>query len=368
MNPAASSAITAPAPRPQAKAATAAQAQPFRVAVAPDGGIAGGDAGTAAAPPPAQGTAPDRKAVQAPVAGDGSGMLALIASALAASAAAAGGPRAAAPAREHLAAEGWTQQRAQASAAAMAPAAAGCTHGGTTCGRGVSGAGNGAVEADARAGAAGDGMADPAGDEAGAGRTRAAGPPRLSAVDDGINGPAPAHAQPAAGAALLQGFAAFAAAAMKAPDVAGASSAAAVAAPRPAANLSLESPQWPQALADQVQWQLDGAVHEVRLDLHPQDLGCIQVQISVDAGAATVQFRAAQPQARAALAAGLPQLRALLGADGVSLLQAQVGRLPRDARLSGSAGDSAAAEGEAAAGAAAPRSRLLRLRLLDDFA
>lgn len=359
MNPAASSAVAASAPLAQARAAAPPQAQPFRVAAPPDSSI--GQGGAAAASD-AVGTRSDRKAAQVPVAGDGSGMLALIASALAASVA-VGHPIGAAGTQRCPVAEVDAQGPPQRAAGAAMRTATGPAPGHDS--RPCTMPATRAAATGPDVGGADEGLAGAAGDAAGSGPALAGGTPPAPAAAGGA-GIAPPHPHPASGSAVPQPFAALAAAALKAPDLAGAAPAA-LGPARAAASLSLENPQWPQALADRVQWQLDSGVHEVRLELHPQDLGSLQVQIRVDNGAATVEFRAAQPQAREALATGLPQLRALLGADGLSLLQARVGGLARDARPSTAFGESAA-EGEALAGTAAPRSRVLRLRLLDDFA
>lgn len=82
---------------------------------------------------------------------------------------------------------------------------------------------------------------------------------------------------------------------------------------------------WPAALNEHVRWQLGQGVQEARLDLHPRELGSVQVHLRLTAGGAEVQFAAVHPQARQALEASLPQLRALLAADGLHLAQAQVG-------------------------------------------
>lgn len=145
-------------------------------------------------------------------------------------------------------------------------------------------------------------------------------------------------------------------------------------APVPTTHLSIgsEHAEWPQALADQVQWQMGREVQEARLELHPRDLGSVQVQIRITTEGAEVRFAATHPQAREALQAAMPQLRALLGSDGLAMTQSHVGsqsswQSPPQAQLqsrqSHEFGGSHVEEEEAVS---APR--IVRVGLVDDFA
>jgi flagellar hook-length control protein FliK len=128
-----------------------------------------------------------------------------------------------------------------------------------------------------------------------------------------------------------------------------------------ASRTPVASGELPSGLADHVEWQIGQGLDEARLDLHPQELGSIQVHIRMAADGAEVSFAAAQPQTRDLLAASLPQLRALLGADGVNLMQAQISSTTQ------SAADSRA--GELAVPAAPRRAgRIARIQMIDDFA
>lgn len=95
----------------------------------------------------------------------------------------------------------------------------------------------------------------------------------------------------------------------------------------PASHLTLspDHAEWPHTLADQVQWQLGHEVQEARLELHPRDLGSVQVQVRITADGAEVRFAASHPQAREALEAAMPQLRLLLSGDGLPMTQTHVG-------------------------------------------
>jgi len=135
---------------------------------------------------------------------------------------------------------------------------------------------------------------------------------------------------------------------------------------------SPDHPEWPLALADQVQWQLGHEVQEARLELHPRDLGSVQVQVRITSEGAEVRFAATHPQAREALAAAMPQLRALLVGDGLLTTQTHVGsqsswqssnQAPHSPQVPPGAGGAAADEEEATA-----MTRVVRVGLIDDFA
>ena len=135
---------------------------------------------------------------------------------------------------------------------------------------------------------------------------------------------------------------------------------------------SPDHPEWPLALADQVQWQLGNEVQEARFELHPRDLGSVQVQVRITSEGAEVRFAATHPQAREALAAAMPQLRALLVGDGLLTTQTHVGsqsswQSPNHAahspQLRPGVGGAAGDEEEAPVMA-----RVVRIGLIDDFA
>lgn len=145
-------------------------------------------------------------------------------------------------------------------------------------------------------------------------------------------------------------------------------------APVPTAHLSIgpEHAEWPQTLADQVQWQMGHEVQEARLELHPRDLGSVQVQIRITTEGAEVRFAATHAQAREALQAAMPQLRALLGSDGLAMTQSHVGsqsswhspaQTQHQSRQSRDFGGDHAEEDAAVGGP-----RIVRVGLVDDFA
>lgn len=77
---------------------------------------------------------------------------------------------------------------------------------------------------------------------------------------------------------------------------------------------------------------------EVRLQLHPESLGEVQVHVRWEGGTLTARLEAATPAGREALEAGLPHLRAALRDQGIPVESLQVGmRLDLGARSHGNA-------------------------------
>ncbi|WP_295680543.1 flagellar hook-length control protein FliK [uncultured Nevskia sp.] len=89
--------------------------------------------------------------------------------------------------------------------------------------------------------------------------------------------------------------------------------------------LSLDGPDAAVRLGERLRWLSEAGVQEARLQLHPRELGSIDVRIRVEQQTASVWFGADHPAARAALEASLPQLRERMAADGLQLGQAQIG-------------------------------------------
>lgn len=101
-------------------------------------------------------------------------------------------------------------------------------------------------------------------------------------------------------------------------------SAAAASAMPAGAPIVLDSPDLPAQLGERLHWLAGNGVQEARLQLHPRDLGSIDVQIRIEARGASVWFAADHAAARGALESSLPQLRERFAADGLQLGQAQV--------------------------------------------
>jgi flagellar hook-length control protein FliK len=95
---------------------------------------------------------------------------------------------------------------------------------------------------------------------------------------------------------------------------------AAVSAPAQASlAMPLQSPAFAPALGQQIEvWMRDGIQH-AEVQLTPQELGPIRVQIAVDGTATRVALHADAAETREALQQALPQLSEALGQAGLSL-------------------------------------------------
>jgi flagellar hook-length control protein FliK len=93
--------------------------------------------------------------------------------------------------------------------------------------------------------------------------------------------------------------------------------------------LALNSPGWETSLSDRVHLLLhttaEGDINEARIQLHPREMGSIQIRVRMGSDGADVRFAATHPDVRHALESSLPRLRELLASGGLSLGQAQVG-------------------------------------------
>lgn len=78
-------------------------------------------------------------------------------------------------------------------------------------------------------------------------------------------------------------------------------------------------------LGERLRWLTESGVQEARMQLHPRELGSVDIRIRIEGQGASVWFGADHPAARAAIEATLPQLRQQLAAEGLALGQAEVG-------------------------------------------
>lgn len=88
---------------------------------------------------------------------------------------------------------------------------------------------------------------------------------------------------------------------------------------------ALGSPAWNQALGQQVLFLRQAGLDRAQLQLHPQDLGLLQIELQLDDGKLSAQFHAVHAEVREAVQAALPQLQSALAGQGLSLGQTQVG-------------------------------------------
>ncbi|HTX05018.1 MAG TPA: flagellar hook-length control protein FliK [Steroidobacteraceae bacterium] len=83
---------------------------------------------------------------------------------------------------------------------------------------------------------------------------------------------------------------------------------------------------WTDELGTKLTWMAHQGIQSASLQLSPEHLGPLQVNISVHDGQASVWFGAAQSDTRAALQQSLPQLRQLFANQGLTLADAGVSR------------------------------------------
>lgn len=85
---------------------------------------------------------------------------------------------------------------------------------------------------------------------------------------------------------------------------------------------------WSDELAGKVTWMAKQGIDSASLKLSPEHLGPVEVHISVQNGATSVVFGAAQADTRAALEQALPRLREMFAGQGLTLADAGVSREP----------------------------------------
>ncbi|WP_240775746.1 flagellar hook-length control protein FliK [Nissabacter sp. SGAir0207] len=104
-----------------------------------------------------------------------------------------------------------------------------------------------------------------------------------------------------------------------------ASSSAPPAAASAALGGQLASPEWQQALGQQVLLFSRQGHQSAELRLHPEDLGALQISLRIDNDQAQLHFASAHQQVRAAVEAAMPHLRTALAESGINLGQSSVG-------------------------------------------
>ena len=113
------------------------------------------------------------------------------------------------------------------------------------------------------------------------------------------------------------------------------------------------SPQWADELGTKLTWMVDGGQQSASLKLSPDNLGPLEIRISIgDDKSASVWFGAAHADTRAAIEHALPRLREMFATQGLSLGDTGVfHEPPRDQSTSasrnfGGNSDNAVQEGE----------------------
>jgi len=83
-------------------------------------------------------------------------------------------------------------------------------------------------------------------------------------------------------------------------------------------------PRFPEAIAERVTWLVREGLQSAELTLHPQDLGPIRIDLTMDGTSASIAFSAQHPDTRGAIEQSLPRLREMLAGQGLQLGGAQV--------------------------------------------
>lgn len=91
-------------------------------------------------------------------------------------------------------------------------------------------------------------------------------------------------------------------------------------------SANVTSPTFSQELGQQVSWLGGQEVKQAQIRLNPQELGPLDVKVSVEHGRVDVVFAAQHPATVAAVQQSLQQLTQMLGGQGLSLGQASVGQ------------------------------------------
>lgn len=90
-------------------------------------------------------------------------------------------------------------------------------------------------------------------------------------------------------------------------------------------TVPFDDPRFGGALSERVQWLVKEGIQSAELTLHPQDMGPIRIEMSIDGTATSIDFAATQADTRAAIEQALPRLRDLLAEQGLQLGGTQIG-------------------------------------------
>jgi flagellar hook-length control protein FliK len=88
--------------------------------------------------------------------------------------------------------------------------------------------------------------------------------------------------------------------------------------------LDLRHPLAPVRLSESIVWHLDQGVHEVSIDLHPAELGKLEIRLKLEGERVDLRIDTADTAVRDVVQTSLPNLASMLAARGLQLDQAQV--------------------------------------------
>lgn len=152
--------------------------------------------------------------------------------------------------------------------------------------------------------------------------------------------------------------------ALGAPSAASGRESGAVAPPQ---TLDLRLPQAPAQLAQSIVWHLDQGLQEVSIDLHPVELGRMEIHLKLEGERVDLRFDMADSQVQDVVKTSLPQLASLLSARGLMLDQAQVFTQSRQGGGNGRAQDREVGDSQESAPSPVSGVRTIRRGLVDDY-
>lgn len=133
----------------------------------------------------------------------------------------------------------------------------------------------------------------------------------------------------------------------------------------PAMTLPPDHPDFAEALGERIVWITDAGLSSARIEMNPQQLGAVSVNVQLKNDEAQVSFTADNPATRALLMQTMPQLRELFAGQGLQLMRSQVEQRSSSAREGSAAGGFGAARGRDNGLAT---QRVSRLQLVDAYA
>lgn len=132
-------------------------------------------------------------------------------------------------------------------------------------------------------------------------------------------------------------------------------------------TLDLRLPQAPALLAQSIVWHLDQGLQEVSIDLHPVELGRMEIHLKLDGERVDLRFDMADSQVQDVVKTSLPQLASLLSARGLMLDQAQVFTQSRQGGGNGRSQEREAGDAQESASSPVSGVRTIRRGLVDDY-
>ena len=111
-------------------------------------------------------------------------------------------------------------------------------------------------------------------------------------------------------------------------------------------QVPVNSPNWSQAVAQRVLWLASNGVQSAELQLHPRELGPVDIRISVANDQTQVQFSSQYGVVRESLEASMQRLRELFDASGLQLVDVNVSDQSLAEQHSSEDGELAAGKGQ----------------------